>query len=82
MTLENSEASNLGKTTLSEVRNSSVRAPVGQPNPTYAIDPEVDRRFTNARKVKAIACASMPAEEFTDYKVRVLVNNTDLDGPD
>jgi len=34
------EQSNLGKSTLSEVRNSGVRALVGKPNPMSAIDPK------------------------------------------
>jgi putative SOS response-associated peptidase YedK len=42
----------------------------------------LDRRLTDPRKVKAIADARVPPEEFTHWKVRLLVNDTGLDGPE
>jgi len=34
------------------------------------------------QKVKAIADARMPPEQFTHYKVRLLVNDSNLNGPE
>ena len=35
-----------------------------------------------SHQVKAIADARVRPEQFTHYKVRLLVNNTDLNGPE
>ena len=56
------------------------RAPVLLPQDVHAA--WLDRKLTDARQVKALADARMPPEEFTHYKVRLLVNNTDLNGPE
>jgi putative SOS response-associated peptidase YedK len=56
------------------------RTPVVLPQDVHAA--WLDRKLTDASQVKAIADARMPPEEFTHYKVRLLVNNTDLNGPE
>jgi len=42
----------------------------------------LDRKLTDPRKVNAVAQARVSPEEFTAWKVRRLVNNTKLDGPE
>ncbi len=42
----------------------------------------LDRRLTDPEKVGAIAAARVPPEAFTHWKVRLLVNDTHLDGPE
>jgi putative SOS response-associated peptidase YedK len=42
----------------------------------------LDRRLTDPARVKAVADARVPPDAFTHWKVRLLVNNTKLDGPE
>jgi len=55
------------------------RAPVVLPQDVHAA--WLDRKLTDAHRVKAIADARMPPEQFTHYKVRLLVNNTRAQRP-
>ena len=56
------------------------RAPVVLPQEVHAA--WLDRKLSDAHQVKVIADARMPTEQFTHYRVRLLVNNTDLNGPE
>ena len=58
----------------------STIAPVVLPQDVHAA--WLDRKLTDAHQVKAIADARMPPEQFTHYKVRLLVNDTNLNGPE
>jgi len=54
------------------------RAPLVLPETAYA--DWLDRKLTDPRKVNAVAQARVPPEAFSHWKVRLLVNNTKLDG--
>lgn len=56
------------------------RAPVVLPQDAHAA--WLDRKLTDPERAKAIADARVPPEEFTHWKVRLLVNNAKLDGPE
>ena len=56
------------------------RAPVVLPEGAHAA--WLDRKLTDPREVDAIAAARVPPEAFTHWKVRLLVNDTDRDGPE
>jgi len=56
------------------------RAPVVLPASAYAS--WLDRKLTDPAKVKTIAEAHAAPEEFTHWKVRLLVNNAKADGPE
>jgi putative SOS response-associated peptidase YedK len=47
-----------------------------------AQDAWLDRRLVDARQVSELVRSRVPPEAFTHYKVRLLVNNTGLDGPE
>jgi len=55
------------------------RSPLVLPESAYAL--WLDRKLGDAREVNALAAAPLPAEAFEHWKVRLLVNNTALDGP-
>src|SRR6266699_1276011 len=42
----------------------------------------LDRRLVDARQVTELVRSRLPPEAFTHYKVRLLVNDTGLDGPE
>ena len=56
------------------------RAPLVLPESAHAA--WLDRKLVDPRKVKAITEAHVPPEEFTHWKVRLLVNNAKADGPE
>src|SRR5260221_680558 len=56
------------------------RAPVVLPESAPAA--WLDRKLTDPQKVDAIAAARVPPDAFTHWKVRLLVNDTHLDGPE
>jgi putative SOS response-associated peptidase YedK len=56
------------------------RAPVVLPESAHAA--WLDRNLTDPEKVGAIAAARVPPEAFTHWKVRLLVNDTNRDGPE
>jgi putative SOS response-associated peptidase YedK len=56
------------------------RAPVVLPESAHA--GWLDRALIDAAKVKAIADAHAKPEEFTHYRVRPLMNDARLDGPE
>jgi putative SOS response-associated peptidase YedK len=56
------------------------RAPVVLPREAY--DAWLDRRLTDPQKVKQLAGQRLPPSELTQWKVRLLVNNTESDGPE
>ena len=56
------------------------RAPMVLPESAYQA--WLDRKLTDPAKVKAIADSHLPADAFAHWKVRLLVNNTDADGPE
>ena len=56
------------------------RAPVVLPESAHAA--WLDRKLTDPQKVDAIAAARVPPDAFTHWKVRLLVNDTHLDGPE
>ena len=56
------------------------RAPVVLPESAQGA--WLDRKLTDPGRAKAIADARVPPEEFAHWKVRLLVNNAKLDGPE
>jgi putative SOS response-associated peptidase YedK len=56
------------------------RAPVVLPRGAY--DAWLDRGLTDPQKVKQLAGRRLPPSELTQWKVRLLVNNTESDGPE
>jgi putative SOS response-associated peptidase YedK len=56
------------------------RAPVVLPREAY--DAWLDRRLVDPEKVKAVAERRVPPSGFTQWKVRLLVNNARSDGPE
>ncbi|HET7765014.1 MAG TPA: SOS response-associated peptidase [Burkholderiales bacterium] len=56
------------------------REPVVLPADAYAA--WLDRSLIDPQKVKAIAEAALPPSAFTQWKVRLLVNNAKSDGPE
>ena len=56
------------------------RAPVVLPESAHAA--WLDRKLTDPAQAKAIADARVSPAEFTHWKVRLLVNNAKLDGPE
>ena len=56
------------------------RTPVVLPESAHSL--WLDRKLTDAAKVRAIADAHAVPGEFTHYRVRLLVNNTRADGPE
>ncbi|MGB5082575.1 MAG: SOS response-associated peptidase [Burkholderiales bacterium] len=56
------------------------RSPLVLPESAHA--DWLDRKLTDPREVNAVAAARVPPDEFTPWKVRQLINNTRLDGPE
>jgi len=56
------------------------RSPLVLPESAHAA--WLDRDLSDTRRVNAIAAARVPPEEFTHWRVRLLVNDTRLDGPE
>jgi putative SOS response-associated peptidase YedK len=56
------------------------RAPVVLPESAHAA--WLDRKLTDPEKADAIAATRVPPDAFTHWKVRLLVNDTHLDGPE
>jgi putative SOS response-associated peptidase YedK len=56
------------------------RAPVVLPREAY--DAWLDRRLIDPQKVRQLAGQRLPPSELTQWKVRLLVNNTESDGPE
>jgi len=56
------------------------RAPVVLPREAYGA--WLDRKLTDPAKAKALAERRVPPAEFTQWKVRLLVNNAKSDGPE
>jgi len=56
------------------------RAPLVLPESAYA--DWLDRKLIDPRQVNVLAAARVPPEAFAHWKVRLLVNNTKIDGPE
>jgi putative SOS response-associated peptidase YedK len=56
------------------------RAPLVLPESAFA--DWLDRKLTDPRKVNSVAQARIAPEAFSHFKVRLLVNNTKIDGPE
>jgi len=56
------------------------RAPLVLPESAHAA--WLDRKLTDIHKLNAVAQARVSPEAFAHWKVRLLVNNTELDGPE
>ncbi len=63
--------------TLAEIHD---RAPVVLPREAYAA--WLDRRLVDPQEAKALAERRVPPSAFTQWKVRLLVNNAKCDGPE